>query len=136
MFAYARGVKIYNMELLFVYGTLKKGFYNHFYLEKSKYLGRAKTLNKYALYLKGFIPFVTKSPKVCQIKGELYLVDDKTLSEVDLLEGHPDEYFREKVPIVKEDGEVVEAWMYFYPQTKEPGILISTGEYTHKLLKH
>ncbi len=123
-------------EHLFVYGTLKRGFYNHYYLEKAEFVGEATTVEKFSLYVKGFIPYVLKSPKVSYIKGEVYLIDEETLQNIDLLEGHPYEYYREKtlVRLIKNNKTLL-AWMYFYKPTKEPGILIPDGIYTHKLLK-
>ena len=121
---------------LFVYGTLKRGFYNHYFLEGAEFIGKAITVDKYSLYVKGFIPYVLKSPKISNIKGEVYLVNEDTLQKIDILEGHPYEYKREKIKVKLEDSdEVIHAWMYFYKDTEEPGILIPEGIYSKKLLK-
>ena len=122
-------------ELLFVYGTLKKGFCNHYFLADAEFLGKAETLEKYALYLKGSIPYVIKQPPISHIKGEVYKVDLKTLKEIDELEGHPYLYFREIISVRLYNGKILSAWMYFFPPSEEPGILIPTGEYTDKLIK-
>lgn len=115
--------------LLFVYGTLKRGGYNSYLLKKAKFLGEGETLDKFAMYVNGSgsVPFVIKNEKVSTIKGELYEVDKKTLKEVDSLEGHPFFYKREKVQVrLKDSGEVVEAWMYFWRKAKF-GILKEDG---------
>jgi len=113
-------------EILFVYGTLKRGYTNHHYLSGSKFLGRATTKDKFALYSDG-IPYLLKHPPVSRIKGELYEVDEETLKRVDVLEGHPHAYRREKIQVIIENGDEVEAWAYFYPHTR--GKLIRSGEF-------
>lgn len=99
------------MEKLFVYGTLKKGFGNHHYLADARFLCTARTVEKYAMYVNG-IPFVVRTPKVSQIIGELYEIDDETMDRIDRLEGHPKFYCREKTTIETEDGQKTEAWIY------------------------
>lgn len=105
-------------ELLFVYGTLKRGFGNHWYLEKAKFLGNAETVEKYALYEVG-IPYVVKEEKISTIKGEVYEVGRAELTAIDKLEGHPKYYRREKVRVRVENGDEVEAWFYFLNSENE-----------------
>ena len=114
-------------HLLFVYGTLKRGFPNHHYLSGAEFLGRARTLERYTLYVDR-VPYVVREEKVSFIKGEVYRVSDDILKRVDMLEGHPTHYRRERVKIVLENRKVLEAWIYFYP--KPVGRLEPSGEYT------
>jgi gamma-glutamylcyclotransferase (GGCT)/AIG2-like uncharacterized protein YtfP len=85
---------------LFVYGSLKKGYHNHFLLEEAKFLGK-KTIKGTMYSLNHFPGVVLKGES--EIEGELYEVDDKTLNLVDRLEGYiegDDEnslYIRKKV---------------------------------------
>ncbi len=100
---------------IFVYGTLKRGYSNHRLLTGASFLCGGRTREKYALYTSG-IPFVIKDEKISQIQGEIYLVDETTLANLDLLEGHPNWYCREKTEIILEEGwPTVTAWLYFYP---------------------
>ncbi len=118
-------------ELIFVYGTLKRGFYNHHYLENEKFLGEAMTLYKYALY-RNRIPFLQQSPPVSNVYGEVYEVSSETLKVIDVLEGHPLFYRRLKAPVVLLDsGERVDAWIYFFPLpiTEVMGRLVVEGVY-------
>jgi len=114
-------------NLLFVYGTLKRGFGNHDLLYRARFIGNAVTKHKYALYESG-IPFVYPFEEVSQIKGEVYEVDRETLECIDALEGHPFWYRRQQVPVILESGREVTAWIYFYPE--RVGTLNVTGEYT------
>ena len=114
------GEKIY----VFVYGTLRKGFGNHYLLRDSKFIGYGITKEKYSLYVDG-IPYVVKIPNT-QIKGEVYEVDKHTLDELDELEGHPDFYRRELIDVIV-NGKTIKAWIYFFPYPK--GELIKSGDF-------
>jgi len=115
-------MKKYNV---FVYGTLKQGYGNHNFLENSEFVGNAYTFDKYSLYIDN-IPFVVNVP-VSHIQGELYRVDQKTLSEVDRLEGHPYFYKRKRVNIKLESGKLTRGWLYFGPESI--GKLEPSGKY-------
>jgi gamma-glutamylaminecyclotransferase len=123
----ASGVGPFSESLLFVYGTLRRGYENHeAYLQDAQFLGRAVTQNKFALFLDDF-PFLSKTPAVSSIVGEIYRVEERTLAHIDCLEGHPDEYRRELITVVTEQGMEYVAWTYFYPEPR--GKLIGSGDY-------
>lgn len=112
-------------EKVFVYGTLRKGLsWNHL-LSTSKFLGEAKTKNKYALYAET-IPYVIEDKEVSQIAGEVYEVDNETLQKLDQLEGHPNWYRRKEIEIMLNNSLIL-AWIYFYPKIQ--GRLILSGDY-------
>lgn len=71
-------------HLVFVYGTLKKGFHNHGLLEESEYEGPGKVPGH--LYVVG-LPYYKKADDGV-VYGELYRVDDNTLARLDRLEGY------------------------------------------------
>ncbi len=77
------------LHALFVYGTLRQGFSNHYLLEGAVFQGFARTTKRYSLFAER-IPYVSKAAAVLRIFGEVFLVDGKTLGLVDRLEGHPD----------------------------------------------
>ncbi len=100
--------------LVFTYGTLKKGFRNHYLLEDSKYIGDAVTKNKYGLFpsVCGGFPFAIKSYSDTEIFGELYDINKETLEKLDYLEGYPDLYIREEVEVVL-NNDIITATIYF-----------------------
>ena len=103
-------------NILFVYGTLKRGGLNHHYLKGARFIGDAFTKEEYALYISDF-PLVVRGHAVSRIKGEAYEVKWPVLNQVDMLEDHPHLYFREEVPIIlKATNRVLNAWMYFFPK--------------------
>jgi gamma-glutamylcyclotransferase (GGCT)/AIG2-like uncharacterized protein YtfP len=113
-------------ELIFVYGTLKKGFSNHRLLEKDKFISEAETIDKYAMYVHG-IPYVNYDEPISEITGEIYQVSKMSLLMIDLLEGHPSWYYRKKIYVETDEGKVYKAWMYFNEQKTND--LVESGTY-------
>lgn len=100
------------MDRLFVYGTLKRGFGNHGFLDGCRFLGEAHTVKRFAMYGAG-VPSVVESPQLYPIQGEVYEVDPASLRHVDALEGHPHWYVRKMVDVVLESGgDPISAWIY------------------------
>lgn len=115
---------------VFVYGTLRKGQYNHYFLKDAHYLADGVTENKYGMYAHAY-PMVTRDMQDVQIKGELYLVTKEEFKHLDRLEGYPTFYDREKISVVT-DNTVIEAWMYFLDDVKnkhEGMYYIASGDY-------
>ncbi|CAN7547977.1 gamma-glutamylcyclotransferase family protein [Neorhizobium tomejilense] len=77
-------------QKVFVFGTLKRGFPLHEQgLSGATFLGRYRTRKRYPLLIAGpwFAPMMLNEPGTgCQIVGELYEVDDKTIGDLDRLE--------------------------------------------------
>jgi len=116
-----------NTYPLFVYGTLKRGFGNHHFLQHSHFIDTAHTKLKYALYVSG-IPFVTEKVQVSRIYGEVYMVTEPTLKRIDALEGHPVWYCRKLIPVLLDKGGEINAWLYF--NDRPTGSLVSNGIFT------
>ncbi|MCX8084218.1 MAG: gamma-glutamylcyclotransferase [Calditerrivibrio sp.] len=111
---------------VFVYGTLKKGKQFNYLMKDAKFLGRAETVEKYAMY-KDNIPYVVKDEQVSTIKGEVYLVNEKILHELDKFEEHPNYYYRELIKVRLDTGKEMDAYIYFFPEKR--GVLVENGEY-------
>ena len=98
----------------FVYGTLRRNFSNHRYLEQARFLGNARTQEAYQLR-QGIIPYVAEHAEEgrTQIVGEVYAVTKSQLRELDRPEGHPHFYERKQVLVLLDNGERLDAWLYF-----------------------
>ena len=116
-------------HLVFVYGTLRKGQCNHFFLDRSKFLGNAKTKKRYALY-GNWLPFLSRTRAIVRVTGEVYSIDKPTFRRLDQLEGHPDAYKREQDEVVLEDGTELTVWIYFCDTPR--GDLIESGDFLQK----
>ena len=115
-------------QLLFVYGTLRRGCRNHHLLRSAEFVGKAHTKKRFALYSTN-IPYVIKWMAVSPIIGEVYRVDAFLLAALDVHEGHPYWYRRERVAVVLDDGEELQAWLYFFDRAPQ-GKLLRGGDFT------
>ncbi len=116
---------------IFVYGALKKGFQKHHLIEQATFIGTGQTAEKYALYADN-LPVVVKGAEVSFIKGEVYFVDDFSLSNIDSHEWVHASYLREKVDVVLNiDFQLLPAWMYFSHDPE--GQLIESGMYQEEM---
>lgn len=89
------------LSRVFVYGTLKKGFYNHQFLSAAslaRFVGGATCAERLHMAVGGpnMIPFMQDpaGAKTCLVRGEVYEVDNPTLAELDRIEGVPHHYHR------------------------------------------
>uniref|UniRef100_T1GP59 Gamma-glutamylcyclotransferase family protein n=1 Tax=Megaselia scalaris TaxID=36166 RepID=T1GP59_MEGSC len=111
---------VQRMHQVFVYGTLKKGQPNHYWLTKpengvSKFLAEGKTETKFPLVIgtRYNIPFLLdKKGSGHEIEGEIYEVDDKMMGNLDILEDYPEYYDREKQNIKLSNNEITSCWLY------------------------
>ncbi|KRX06571.1 hypothetical protein PPERSA_10429 [Pseudocohnilembus persalinus] len=105
-----------NYHIVFTYGTLKKGYYNHKFIKDAVFVTEncytdALQEEKYTILIdkKNYVPFLykinsltQKNPDIIQqiqdnivpVQGELYIVNDEQLKQLDILEGIPTYYDR------------------------------------------
>jgi gamma-glutamylaminecyclotransferase len=87
--------------LLFVYGTLKRGYCNHQHLAGQTFVGLARTQPGYRLVDMGGYPGIT--PLVTDVEGvtgEIWSVAPDALERLDRFEGvHEGLYRREAIPL-------------------------------------
>lgn len=109
-----------NKHNVFVYGSLKDGFHNNDIIAENpnnKLIGNCYTKKKYLMISLGSFPAVIDWYTVDHnnhVTGELYSVDDTTLHQLDMLEGHPLFYKRKSTQVVMDsDGSVVDTYIYF-----------------------
>mgnify|MGYP003639127714 CR=1 FL=1 len=101
-------------NLVAVYGTLKRGHSNHLrHLGSERFMGSGKTQTKYPLVVSG-LPYLQSTAGLGHhVEVEVFKVSDNTFSDLDILEGHPEWYIRQRVPITMSDGQVLTCWVYF-----------------------
>jgi len=117
-------------KLVFVYGSLKKDFNNHYVIEKAKYKCKAKTVKRFDMFEEDCAnyPYLLKrtTVKSHNIKGELYeIYRDDMLNELDRFEDAPNYYERHTIKVKIYDGTIKKADAYFMkeqriPKNKEP----------------
>jgi len=100
------------MHRVFVYGTLKSGFSNHYLLDGCEYLGDAATVPTYKMIENGF-PVIMPDPGGKPLAGEIYTVNDETLARLDQLEREGSSYDRELIDVLA-DGEHLPTKAFIY----------------------
>ena len=102
-------------NIIFVYGTLKRGFPLHLVLEESKFLGMATSVYKYPMIANKFgtYPFlIDLKGKGNYIKGEIFEITNEVFSELDKIEGVPNLFVRAFIDVHTNDGEQYHAIAY------------------------
>ena len=99
---------------LFVYGSMKKDFINHNRLINEKFIGNAISKNKYNMYPDSLylFPYAIENEKIHHLKGELYILENSNIKDIDLFEGVPDFYYRKLIPVICNEVEI-NAYIYF-----------------------
>jgi gamma-glutamylaminecyclotransferase len=126
-------------QLVFVYGTLKRGYWNNGLLSRAKFLAEGTTVpDTFSMYDGGF-PYVTKDG-ICRIRGEVWEVTDAlTMENLDRLEGVPHHYVRKEVEIELDDDEAeptfdgikrrADAYMYIASAHTQRSLENNSGRY-------
>ena len=88
--------------LLFAYGSMKRGFRNHYRLENDKFIGQAKTKKKYCMFPAPSYnyPYGIEDDRRWQLKGELYELTNTPIETIDDFEGAPAYYYRKMIKVV------------------------------------
>lgn len=102
---------------VFVYGTLMRGFHNHSYLQDMEYLGEGVILDKELFDLPYGYPAIKDGGN--EVIGEIYKVDDKTLQDLDKLEGYNSVldsgvYLRRTANIYNKNKRLLYKGVYYY----------------------
>lgn len=127
-------------EFVFVYGTLKRGYYNYntyfrdaIDQKNAFFIGNGSTVDAYRLVVAGdrFVPFLLD---VCRnndatrggnrVEGEVYkLTSPFVLEGLDILEGvHVGFYYRTRIDIQMEERQRLSCWTYFKKSVAEQSL--------------
>jgi len=113
------------MTKLFVYGTLKRGYYNweRILKDRSQLVGEATSTDAaFAMYDAESFPILAADPDGDRVIGDVFEVDDEVLARCDSLEGHPHWYCREEREFTLDGGDRVTAWVYLIPTERVTGM--------------
>ena len=92
------------MQRVFVYGTLKSGYYNHRVLRSAKFIETTVKQVPFRMVSLGAFPALVPDNSKHDMTGEVYEVDADTMEDLDRLEGFPTFYSRTQI-----DG----CWVYY-----------------------
>ena len=99
------------MHYVFVYGTLMKNERNHHLLNDNDFVCNASLDNYYMFNLGRYPGIINGSGKIL---GEVYKVDNSTLSSLDYLEDEGTLYKKVLVDVKLENNETIKAYVYEY----------------------
>ena len=101
-----------DINYLFVYGTLKRGFVNSYFLRNSDFIGKATTQDRFDVYDVGF-PCAYPNEDGKFIIGEVYKLTDEDFIFTDRLESNGYLYQRfVKSFVLHRRNEICRAWIY------------------------
>ena len=118
-----------------VYGSLRKGLYNHYLMSHSDFIKTISVEVPFKMIsMSDRFPALIPTKENNLVVFELYKIDDKTARNLDILEGYPDFYSKKYIKIEDEDYLVY----YLYPLkiTNEEEV-VKSGDWTefkHKKL--
>jgi gamma-glutamylaminecyclotransferase len=99
-------------ELVFVYGSLKRGFQHHDQMLGAIFLGDVALDGHFLVLYDGGYPALVRGDAVDLVHGELYQVHDLHLARLDEFEECPEFYVRRQVKLTS--GQT--AWAYLNAQ--------------------
>ena len=103
-------------ELVFVYGTLRRGGSNHFRMDGAEFISGGRILGR--MYRIDWYPGLVLDESGDDIYGEVYSVDLDMLGDLDSFEnvsaGDPEgsEYRRVGTTVTQPNGETLTAWVW------------------------
>ena len=120
-------------ELVFVYGTLRRGGSNAFRMDGAEFIASGKVAGR--LYLISWYPGVVLDAGTETVEGDLYRVGASQLSALDEFEGisaneiEGAEYRRVKTEVTTGGHEVFVAWSYEWKGPVEESKRIMSGDW-------
>jgi gamma-glutamylcyclotransferase (GGCT)/AIG2-like uncharacterized protein YtfP len=87
-----------------VYGSLRKGLYNHYLMSHSDFIKTVSVEVPFKMIsMSDRFPALIPTKENNLVVFELYKIDDKTARNLDILEGYPDFYSKKYIKIEDED---------------------------------
>jgi len=112
------------LDLIFVYGTLRRGGVNHHLLAEAALCGAHATPSRYRMLNLGAYPGVVEGGSTAII-GEVYRVTRKQFADLDRLEDWPTLYNRKLI-----DSPWGKAWIYLYRGNRRNRAVIPGGDWS------
>jgi gamma-glutamylcyclotransferase (GGCT)/AIG2-like uncharacterized protein YtfP len=135
-------MKEQSKQILFVYGTLRKGFALHSHLKKSTVKEVGEGYIHGLLYDLGEYPGAIETSASTKIIGEVYAIrDQKALEKLDKIEEfNPEEvhkslFIRKKTTVKLKSGDEISAWVYFLSKQPKDAQLIKSGDYKKQTIE-
>jgi gamma-glutamylcyclotransferase (GGCT)/AIG2-like uncharacterized protein YtfP len=105
-----------NQTMIFVYGSLKRGYALHHLLTDQHYVGTAVTKPLYRLFDLGSYPGMIEWPEGLSVHGEIYKVNHSCLQTLDDAEGTAEGLYARRPVLLHSpfEAETVFAWFWLH----------------------
>lgn len=120
-------------QLVFVYGTLRRGGSNHFRMAGAEFISPGTITGR--MYRIDWYPGLVLDPAGDEIHGEVYSVGSELLSALDAFEGlsagevEGSEYRRVQTIVMKQDSQTLSAWVWEWRGIVDESQRISDGDW-------
>lgn len=120
-------------QLVFVYGTLRRGGSNHFRLAGAEFVAQGTITGR--MYRIDWYPGLVLDDAGDEIHGEVYSVGADLLSALDIFEGlsageiEGSEYRRVHTTVVRQDSQTLTAWVWEWLGITDESQRISDGDW-------
>lgn len=120
-------------QIVFVYGTLRRGGSNHFYLAGAEFVAAGTVMGR--LYRIDWYPGLVLDTAGSEIRGEVYAVDSEQLSALDAFEGlsageiEGSEYRRIQTSVMLQDSQTITAWVWEWLGNVDESLRIADGDW-------
>jgi gamma-glutamylcyclotransferase (GGCT)/AIG2-like uncharacterized protein YtfP len=120
-------------EVVFVYGTLRRGGSNHFRMAGAEFISPGTITGR--MYRIDWYPGLVIDPAGDEIHGEAYWVDPELLAALDAFEGlsageiEGSEYRRIRTTVIQKDSQTLTAWAWEWLGATEESQRISDGDW-------
>lgn len=122
-----------NAELVFVYGTLRRGGSNHFRMANAQFVSTGTIRGR--MYRIDWYPGLILDEAGDEIHGEVYTVDTEELQTLDIFEGvsageyEGSEYRRVQTTVVQQDSMILTAWVWEWLGRVDESQKVSDGDW-------
>lgn len=120
-------------QLVFVYGTLRRGGSNHFRLAGAEFISPGTVAGR--MYRIDWYPGLVLDDAGDEIHGEVYSVGPELLGDLDVFEGlsagevEGSEYRRVHATVVQCDSRTISAWVWEWLGETEEGRRVHDGDW-------
>jgi gamma-glutamylcyclotransferase (GGCT)/AIG2-like uncharacterized protein YtfP len=120
-------------QLVFVYGTLRRGGSNHFRMAGARFVALGSITGR--IYRIDWYPGLVLDPVGDEIYGEIYALDPEQLMALDVFEGvsagevEGSEYRRVETTVVQQDSQTQTAWVWEWVGLTDESQRISGGNW-------
>lgn len=120
-------------QLVFVYGTLRRGGSNHFRMADAEFISQGSITGR--MYRIDWYPGLVLDAAGDEIHGEVYSVGPEQLSALDVFEGlsageiQGSEYRRSEATVVCKDSRTLTAWVWEWIGIVNESQRLSNGDW-------